>query len=129
MNASGFFRGLLFALCEQWPKETTFLAEGPTFHSAFRAMLEEAQHEPSTSATAVRMLENFDPVFGIFPEATEMLLEGERDLIVSLENPSLRYARFKMTMDEARAELNELPGAEVFRSLASRLNEALDRQN
>ena len=122
MDTSVFFRGVLFALRE---RRETFVAEGVTFHAAFRAMLETALDEPSFAAAAARMLENFDPVFGVFPEATEMLLEGERDFIVALENPRLRVAQFKLDESEAREELNELPAAEGFRKLAAHLNERL----
>jgi hypothetical protein len=123
IDASVFFRGVLFALREC---QEEFAAEGVKFHSAFRKMLESAMDEPMLAPAARRMLENFDPVFGVFPEATEMLLEGERDFIVSLENPRLRVAKFKVDKDEARSELDELPCAEVFRKLAARLHEQLN---
>ncbi|MBX3214344.1 MAG: hypothetical protein KF850_20080 [Labilithrix sp.] len=126
METTVFFRGLLFALRAERGR---FLAEGQRFHAAFRSMLELARTEPSMALTAARMLENFDPVFGVCPEATEMLLEGERDLIVSLENPSLRYATFKLSEDDARTELDQLPSADTFRKLAHRLNEALAEAN
>ena len=122
MDTSVFFRGVLFALRE---RRDNFVAEGVTFHTAFRAMLETALREPSFAAAAERMLENFDPVFGVFPEATEMLLEGERDFIVALENPRLRVAQFKLNETEAREELNELPAANAFRKLAAHLDERL----
>ncbi|HKY34559.1 MAG TPA: hypothetical protein VJN18_01360 [Polyangiaceae bacterium] len=123
MDTSVFYRGVLFALRER--HRTTFIAEGTKFHAAFRAMLETAVHEPPFAAAAERMLENFDPVFGVFPEATEMLLEGERDFIVALENPRLRIAQFKLDEEEARNELNELPSADEFRKLAAHLDERL----
>lgn len=123
LDASVFYRGLLFALRE---RRDDFIAEGVTFHSAFRSMLETAALEPSFAAAAKRMLENFDPVFGVFPEAAEMLLEGERDFIVALENPRLRIAKFKLNRDEAREELNDLPAADEFRKLAAHLDGRLN---
>lgn len=122
MDTSVFFRGILFALREH---RSGFVAERAKFHAAFRAMLERAKHDPSFAAVAKRMLENFDPVFGVFPEATEMLLEGERDFIVALENPRLLMAQFKLDEQEARQELGELPAAEGFRKLAAHLDEQL----
>jgi hypothetical protein len=123
MDVSVFYRGILFALRE---RRDGFIAEGTKFHSAFRAMLESAIQEPAFTSAAERMLENFDPVFGVFPEASEMLVEGERDFIVALENPRLRVATFKLDKDEARSELDELPSAQVFRKLAAHLDERLE---
>ena len=117
-----FYRGLLFALREL---RGQFIAEGAQFHTAFRGMLEAASRERPFASAAQRMLENFDPVFGVSPEATEMLLEGERDFIVTLENPRLRIARFKLGEDEAKHELDELPSAELFRKLAGHLHDQL----
>ncbi|MGA7120428.1 MAG: hypothetical protein WBY94_10040 [Polyangiaceae bacterium] len=123
MNESVFYRGVLIALSER--RERPFVAEGNSFHAAFRSMLEFAKTEPSTASAAVRMLENFDPVFGVSPEATEMLLEGERDFIVALDNPRLKVAQLKLTPVQAREELEGLPSPEVFRKLAEHLNEQL----
>ncbi|MBX3192899.1 MAG: hypothetical protein KF819_38295, partial [Labilithrix sp.] len=79
-----FYRGFLYALRERVEDDAPrFEAEGERFHEAFRAALKYAADElPAVPAS--RMLENFDPVFGVSPEATEMLLEGERDFILSL---------------------------------------------
>jgi hypothetical protein len=120
MNTSVFYRGLLYALRERRQK---FVADGDDFHSAFREMLRAAQRD--LPRVARRMLENFDPVFGVSPEASEMVLEGERDLILSLMNPRLQTAAFKLSRAEATKELEELPSATLFRTLAAHLDEKL----
>jgi hypothetical protein len=119
------YRGLLYALREKLDeREARFDADGDQFHAAFRSMLEFAQANVPV-VPARELLDNFDPVFGVSPEATEMLLEGERDFIVSLLNPRLRVAQFKISKDVATKELNSLPSADVFRKLATRFHEQL----
>jgi hypothetical protein len=118
MKLPHFYRGLLYALREKLPEqEARFEADGDAFHSAFRRMLEYAKNN-APEVPANEILENFDPVFGVSPEATEMLLEGERDFIVSLLNPSLQVAQFKITKAVAKTELDRLPAADMFRKLA-----------
>jgi len=121
MDTGVFYRGVLCALRLRRKK---FVADGEAFHAAFRAMLEYAEVN-APAFPARRMLENFDPVFGVSPEATEMVLEGERDFILSLHNPQLRLAEFKLSEARAEEELDELPMPEVFRMLAERLHEQL----
>jgi hypothetical protein len=125
MNLATFYRGFLYALREQVPDGAPrFDAEGERFHEAFRRALEFAQAElPTLPAAAI--LDNFDPVFGVSPEATEMLLEGERDFIVSLLNPRLRVAQFKISLDTAKRELDQLPNHEALRALAARFHQQL----
>jgi hypothetical protein len=125
MNLPMFYRGFLYALRERvGDAEPRFEAEGERFHEAFRAALEFAVRELPV-VPASRILENFDPVFGISPEATEMLLEGERDFILSLLNPRLRVAQFKITRETAKSELDRLPEHDAFRRLAERFHEHL----
>jgi hypothetical protein len=125
MNLPMFYRGFLLALRERvTDKEPRFDAEGERFHEAFRAALEYAAQElPDVPATEI--LDNFDPVFGVSPEATEMLLEGERDFILSLLNPRLRVAQFKISRETAQHELDRLPAQAAFRRLAARFHENL----
>ena len=120
MNHTTFFRGLLYALRE---RTDNFIADGDSFHAAFRAVLREAAKKRFGPAT--EMLENYDPVFGVYPEANEMLLEGERDFILSMMNPQLRRAQFKISRGVAREELDGLPEKETFRELATRFHETL----
>ncbi|MCL4750485.1 MAG: hypothetical protein KJ015_10005 [Myxococcales bacterium] len=118
MNLSMFYRGFLYALREQLrDEEPRFEAEGDRFHQAFLAAVEDLR--PAFPIEPVeQILENFDPVFGVSPEATEMLLEGERDFILSLLNPRLRVAQFKITKDMAQRELDRIPERDAFRKLA-----------
>ena len=122
MDDDTFYRGVLLALCEKGrPK---FPADGDTFHKAFRAMLEYAV----TVAPALpvkHMMRNYDPIFGVHRDATAMVLEGERGFILSLDNPRLRTACFKLAKEDASAELSEMPEAKIFRELAARLDECL----
>lgn len=125
MNLAMFYRGFLCALREQLvDSEPRFVAEGDRFHEAFRSALQYAEQSlPEVPATEI--LENFDPVFGVSPEATEMLLEGERDFILSLLNPRLRVAQFKISREVAREELAQLPAQDAFRELAARFHQKL----
>ena len=125
MNLPMFYRGFLYALRERVAEgEPRFDAEGDRFHEAFRAALEYAARE-LPNVPALEILDNFDPVFGVSPEATEMLLEGERDFILSLLNPRLRVAQFKITRETAKRELDQLPEHDAFRQLAARFHERL----
>ena len=119
MNLPMFYRGFLYALRERISEsEPRFEAEGDRFHEAFRAALEYAE-EKLPEVPASDILDNFDPVFGVSPEATEMLLEGERDFILSMLNPQLRVAQFKISLESAKHELDQLPAHEAFRQLAA----------
>jgi hypothetical protein len=125
MNLSTFYRGFLYALRERVAdSEPRFDAEGDRFHDAFREALEFAAQE-LPEVPAAEILEDFDPVFGVSPQATEMLLEGERDFILSLLNPRLRVAQFKISREAARHELDRLPAHATFRRLAARFHESL----
>jgi hypothetical protein len=121
MSMPLFYRGLLYALRE---KRQDFLADGDRFHEAFRHMLEEAKVK-KLPVPADELLEEFDPVFGVSPHATEMLFEGERDFIISLMNPRLVTASYKISEDEAREALDKLDAAATFRTLASDLDACL----
>jgi hypothetical protein len=125
MNLPMFYRGFLYALREYVTDEAPrFEAEGDRFHEAFRDALQyAAQSLPEVPAQTI--LENFDPVFGVSPEATEMLLEGERDFILSLLNPRLRVAQFKISRATATNELDRLPAHEALRKVAEKFHERL----
>jgi hypothetical protein len=64
-------------------------------------------------------------VFGVSPEATEMLLEGERDFLLALLNPRLRIAQFKISRDAAARELEQFPEREALRKLAGKFHHSL----
>lgn len=115
MTRRAFFRGLLYALRE---RREGFLAEGPAFQAAFRSTLEEAVNVPAFVEVAEPLLENFDPVFGVFPDATSMLLEGLEALILAFEGAHCCTVRFTLSELDAREELALLPHTEGFRTLA-----------
>jgi hypothetical protein len=120
MNLPTFYRGFLYALRERVAdSESRFDAESERFHDAFRTALEFAVRE----MLDVPALDNFDPVFGVSPEATEMLLEGERDFILSF--PRLGVAQFKISRETAKRELDQLPQHGAFRRLGERFYEHL----
>jgi hypothetical protein len=117
MDKLTFYRGLLCALRV---KREEFTAQGPEFHRAFASTIEYArQLAGERSPLSVKL--DLDPVFGIYHEANEMLLEGEQDLILSLMNPRLERARFKIDDTEAEEELRTLPDAAFFRKLGEHL--------
>lgn len=124
MKLPMFYRGFLYALRECLGEKPRFEAEGDRFHDAFRAALELAAEE-HLAVPAQEILDNFDPVFGVSPEAAEMLLEGERDFILSLLNPRLQIAQFKISSEVAKRELDQLPENAAFRRLACRFRDRL----
>lgn len=128
MNNTIFHRGLLYALQEKMLLEgesTEFVANGEKFHDAYRRVLERAAD--LRFGPAHDLLEDFDPLFGVYPSANEMLLEAERDFIIAMLNPQLQKARFKISPERAKKELEQLPEADVstFRELAKVLDAGL----
>ena len=118
-----FYRGLLFGLRAAGLPE--FLAEGPRFHRAFGLTLQQAV-QLFDDDQFINMVDfNIDPVFGVYSEANEMLLEGEQDTVLSLANPHLRRAKFEVDEEEAREELYRLPQPEVFEKLGEFFKAAL----
>lgn len=118
-----FYRGFLYALREH---RTQFVINCDDFHDAFRVMLEKAIHEPLFKEMAEHMLRNFDPVFGVFPEAIEMLFFGEICFIICTCNPQ---AQFKISMKDAMEELEQIPEADTFRYFAACFHEELIKKN
>ncbi len=118
MHLDLFSRGLLCALAE---RRRSFVACGPVFHGAFRAMLEAAVVQ-QLPVPAAAWLENYDPVFGVSPEASEMLLQGHGDFVLTLGR---NMAYFGIDAQEAARELGHLPHVDVFRALAAVFDEKL----
>ena len=113
MDKLTFYRGVLCALRT---KREEFLAEGDRFHQAFGATVQYARKncpEPALSPPPFHL----DPIFGVYPEANEMLLEGEQDFLISLLNPRHQKAMFRISRDEAMEELQSLPNHEWFLTL------------
>ena len=113
MTRALFNRGLLLALREL---RHSFITDGPAYHEAFRRMLEAAVERKASWPED--MLRDFDPVFGVFPQASEMILEGLRDCLLNLLSPQLVRAQFRLTRSDATRMLDKLDDAAVFRALA-----------
>ena len=123
LRRRAFFRGLLYALCTLVQDE--FLAEGPEYHKAFASTLEYARRMASEGKGPTPIDVHVDPLFGVYREANEMLLEGEQDLLLSLINPTLRRATFRIRPTEAERRLNTFPEQAWYRDLASHFYEQL----
>ena len=122
MDKLTFYRGLLCALGTQ---RREFVAEGDHFHQAFGAAVEYARRVSSDDPALAPPPVHLDPIFGVYPEANEMLLEGEQDLLISLLNPRHRKASFRISEDEAQEELQDIPHGEWFLDLGKVFHEAL----
>jgi hypothetical protein len=120
MDKLTFYRGVLCALAT---KRDEFIAQGEDFHKAFASTVDYAR--TLTTGEPLSLTLHLDPVFGIYHEATEMLLEGEQDLLLSLMNPRLQRARFKIDHADAEQELREMPDAQFFRKLGEHLDSCL----
>lgn len=118
-----FYRGLLFGL--RAAGETEFLAEGDAFHRAFGATMEFAARLFEGVEAIHAITCEIDPIFGVYSEANEMLLEGEQDTVLSLANPDLRRAKFEVNEEEAREELRRLPRPDLFEQLGRHFQTAL----
>ncbi|MCB9619810.1 MAG: hypothetical protein H6724_10235 [Sandaracinus sp.] len=117
-----FFQGLLLAArAEGAPEE--FDAEGRVIHDAFGAVVAFLQKSDVkvVGLSTVRR----DPVFGVFHEANELLLQAEQDLILGFVNPTLRKAKFKLAALEAKAELEEFDHAAWLREAGRAFADAL----
>ena len=118
-----FYRGLLYALRL---RRQTFDTEGQAFHRAFGEVMRFARENPAAD-TPLPVEVHLNPLFSVYPEATEMLLEGEQDHLVSLLNPTLQRATFNVSENFADKQLSRLPHADWFRELGRRFDEQLGR--
>jgi hypothetical protein len=124
LRRRAFFRGLLYALCTI-ANEEEFIAEGPEYHRAFAETLRYARNIADEGRGPAPIELHVDPLFGVYREANEMLLEGEQDLLLSLINPTLRRATFRIRPGEAERRLSGLPDQAWYRDLASHFYEQL----
>lgn len=121
-----FYSALLLALREE---HSEFVAEGKQFHRAFLAVVDKVRQEKPFQLKGEQKI-GLDPVFGVVNEANEMVLEAEHDRVLSLLNPRLRKAQFKISKAQAKKELGEL-GVDIdcFRALALYFAEQLTAGN
>lgn len=123
-----FLRGVLFGLCSRGV--TSFDASGPSFHDAFGVMLRSAArgYPQDITKVAYHLLQDFDPVFGVYAGAEHMILVGMRDLIVTLDGPRLERARFKISADDAVMHVLGISWGASFCILGEEYRAALDKQ-
>jgi hypothetical protein len=121
-NRTLFHRGLLYGLAEL---RRRFLADGYEFHRAYGEAL-----TGSAIPEAHRVLEYYDPMFGTYYGAEEMILIGMRDLILCLDGSTFKYASFNISKKLATRELDECfkEKAEDYRKLARKFHERLRRK-
>ena len=119
-----FFAGLMLALRL---RRDQFTAEGQPFHRAFLAVVDRAQEDQGVQLRGARWIQ-MDPVFGVVPEANEMLLEAEHDRVLAFMNPRLKIARFTIEKAEADRELKQLApeATEWFMRLGAFFDEQLE---
>lgn len=108
-------RGLLLALRDY---RAGFLTGDSRLHRAYRGVLDRAEDFELFAELARRQREDHDPVFGVYKGAEAMILEGVRDLLLTLDSPHLTWARFNISVEQASAELMELEHAGTYRKLA-----------
>lgn len=121
MNTLTFCRGLLYAVRAGGTE--SFLASGAKFHDAFAAAVRVAKDLPLDDGKAADIdlngdLLNGDLAFGTYDGAEALVLEGEEDLILTLMNPPLRRAAFKIDNVDAAAQLKRLGNAAWFARVA-----------
>lgn len=118
-----FFQGLLLAArAEGAPEE--FDAEGRVIHDAFGAVVAFLQKSSDVKVVGLSTVRR-DPVFGVFHEANELLLQAEQDLILGFVNPTLRKAQFKLAASDADVELKEFAHAKWLREAGRAFADAL----
>lgn len=110
MHALKFYRWLLYATRARGVE--SFLASGPSFHDAFGAAVRHAKEYPPPGGGEVEVDLDGDLAFGTYRDAEALVLEGEQDMILTLMNPPLRRARFKVREEDATAALGRLGAAE-----------------
>lgn len=122
MDRVTFYRGLLFGLRIH---KKDFPAEGENFHRAFVSTIEKAKKTAPRRGLLRNLTFHVDPIFGVCSEASEMLLEGEQDRVLSLMNPDLEKAQFKIGPSDAKAQLKRLPDGKWFEQLGRYFAEQL----
>lgn len=116
-----FFRGVLFALREHLEEFNTHPIH--VFHGAFGGMLTLAKKTIPSQEFEFLLGIRCDPIFGTYDFASEMILEGQQDLILVRFGSRIR---FEISANESRTLAREHTShSEWFRSLAQRFTEEL----
>ncbi len=111
MDRVTFFRGFLLAMCERGGFGVTPLLTSVPFEK----MLECAAEHDGDITSARQILDEKDPIFGLWPVVQEMVLQGELDFLIIVVDG---HAKLKLDHIEAGKELDESPYPELFRRLA-----------
>ena len=111
-----FYTGFLLAIAKL--NKTEFVADGHSFHRAFDEAVRTAKGIARAPRIEGQQWMQLDPVFGVVKEADEMILFGERERLLTLGNPDLLKASFKLTSDEAASELDEIGNTRLFEKMA-----------
>lgn len=121
MTRYQLYIGLLLALRAH---RETFIADGPEFYSAFGKVqaLVASKHVDRLPWLASA---KEDPAFGVWREASDMLLEGLSGLLLCFSS-DWRTAYLRVSQDNAAKELEEYgEDASLLRDLALELHKAL----
>lgn len=121
MDLSAVHRGLLYALVARLPDG--FMTSGgfmrvseERFTSGYGAAMKSIAACPSESCpgadvaavAAQEALDSYGGAFGMYQSAETMLLEGWRDMILSLESPRNEQLRWRIGFGAAERELSDL---------------------
>jgi len=119
-----FNQGLLLAARAAGAPDC-FVAEGPKWDAAFEAVYNHLKSDQSLVFSWWRWVHR-DPIFGYYPAASELLLQGEHDLLLGLLGPSMDRAVFLTPPKKAAQELEEnFQHLDWFRALGSKFAAAL----
>jgi len=117
-----FRHGFLYALGEL--RERVSYQDTPKLHAAFNGMFQLAAKTMPTPEFEFLSGMSMDPMFGVFHETDELILEGEQDLLLEWGRNTFY---FQACGKEATQELERVAHADWFRSLAKYFLEELSR--
>jgi hypothetical protein len=109
-----FYRGLLFALRASGVCD--FPAQGIRLHRAFNSTIDLAQRMTGEGADA-QMIAGYLRHFVVSPQPRDMVLEGEEDLLLSLDEPSMHRASFVIDESAAAKGLAGIEAGALFMRL------------
>ncbi len=113
-----FNQGLLLAARAAGAPDE-FVSEGPDWNSAFAVVVHHVKDDPKLKSWASLHL-RMDPIFRNWPAASELLLQGEHDLLLGHLSPDFRRAAFLVKPEEAKRELlREFPHTDWFEEVGS----------
>lgn len=109
-----FYRGLLCALAEVSDR-SYFIASGERYHSAFNQVMEKSKEDRNLPGIEDAFM---DPIFGVYPESKEAVIEGLQDLLIGLDTSVPQRAYFRIDKKSAVRELKRLSNPEGYITLA-----------